>query len=268
MMINLPKNVKKQLAKIPVLVWMLRIPIKITTYFNRGKIVKVNGYKLRLDDRDSLNISFYPMYEEGISKWIMENVKKDWVCLDLGANIGYHTMLMSQRCKKVYAFEPSTSNFKVLDENIKINKFDNVLSCKYAVCNDNKDFMLYTAPGKEHGSPTITEKFVSDHSHSELIVGVKLDTFFNKDFKIDFLKMDIEGAEPDAVKGMKHIIESNPQMKMIIEFVPFNGDVEKYHEMYDYFAKNYTVWDMDNEKWMKEFNAKASTNILLVRKHD
>ena len=62
---------------------------------------------------------------------LKEEVKSDMVTLDLGANIGYLTLIMAEiigKKGKVYALEPDENNFKILTENIKLNGYKNVIS--------------------------------------------------------------------------------------------------------------------------------------------
>ena len=72
-------------------------------------------------------------YEEYESILILKQVDKKSVVVDVGANIGYYTLLLAKICKKVYAFEPDFECFEILKKNIKENKLKNVILINKAV---------------------------------------------------------------------------------------------------------------------------------------
>ena len=79
---------------------------------------------------------YYPNCEMQTKQWFAENAKPDWVFLDIGANIGYYSILFSRLAPegKIYAFEP-TNTFDMLKENLEYNKARNVIPYKMAVGN-------------------------------------------------------------------------------------------------------------------------------------
>lgn len=82
--------------------------------------------------------SYYPTAETtemGIKGWITNNVKRNWIVFDAGANIGYYTILFSRMATrgKVYAFEPVPTTFDMLVENLNHNKIKNAIPIKRAI---------------------------------------------------------------------------------------------------------------------------------------
>lgn len=182
----------------------------------------VQGHKMFLDSKDSLRLSIYGIYEEFETKLIKKQIKQGDIVLDIGANIGYYTLIFAKlvgKNGKVYAFEPDPTNFAILKKNVEINGYKNIILINKAVsdktgklklylCNDNK--------GSHSIYPCDNRKFVE-------IDSIKLDDFFsNYNGKIDFIKMDIEGAEYSAVKGMSNLLRKNEEIKIISEFAPMN----------------------------------------------
>jgi len=88
-------------------------------------------------------IFFYGFYELGIVKIIKKLIKPDFVCFDIGANIGAHTLLMAKRCNAVFAFEPNPAIFKKLLDNLTLNKFKNVIPVQSAVSDFSGQSILY-----------------------------------------------------------------------------------------------------------------------------
>src|ERR1043165_4634474 len=95
-----------------------------------------------LDANDSLNLRKNKVYEPVETALIKYLLKPTDVCLDIGAHIGYFTIIMAKLCSKVYAFEPDWANFDVLKQNIK--GMQNVTVFPLAVAEDDKDRLLYT----------------------------------------------------------------------------------------------------------------------------
>ena len=111
------------------------------------------------------------------------------IIIDCGANMGTSVLYFKWLFKeaKVYAFEPDKSIFEVLNHNVLTNKLNHVHINNKAIWIDNQD-MFFNANNAQSG------KLIQDES-SIKVECVRLKTFMN-DFKhIDFLKLDIEGAE-------------------------------------------------------------------------
>lgn len=184
----------------------------------------VQNYKIYLDKNDStispelfLNKK-WEVFETGIFK---KNIKKGSAVLDIGAHIGYYTLIASGRVGpdgKVYAFEPDIKNFNLLSKNILENGCKNVILINKAVINKTGHTKLY-----------LNEENTGDHriySSKEnrqyiSIQTVSLDDYFKgADEKIDLIKMDIQGSEFWALKGAVNLLAKNPQLKIITEFWP------------------------------------------------
>ncbi len=130
-------------------------------------------------------------------------------CLDLGANFGSHSLVMSDICKRglIYAFEPQSVVFQCLTLNIHVNKIKNIRLFNLAVDE---------VTGRELGIEQIRTSSVKvnsgysrilESSLSHKVLTISLDDMDLP--KIDFVKMDIQGSELSAVKGMKRILHSD-----------------------------------------------------------
>ena len=156
-------------------------------------------------------------------------VKNGNVVLDIGANIGYFTLLAARLVGeggKVYAFEPEPRNYEVLLTNVALNRYQNVTAAQKAVSDKNGVVRLYLS-AKDIGAHTIRQHHdkwqfeVREAGEFVEVESVTLDTFFqDKKHPIDVIKMDMEGAEMAALLGMDRIIRENENLKMLIEFYP------------------------------------------------
>jgi FkbM family methyltransferase len=187
----------------------------------KPNLVEINGHKMILDSKDSLFLSINKVYEPFETALVKNEIKKGDIVLDIGANIGYYTLIFAKIIGdegKVFAFEPDPDNFLLLKKNVELNGYKNVIFVQKAVSNQTGKVKLYISDSNK-GDHRIYDP--GDGRHSIEIDAIRLDEFF-EDFqgKIDFIKMDIQGAEGGALQGMLSLIKKNQNMKIITEFWP------------------------------------------------
>jgi len=179
------------------------------------KPVKILDFQMYLDDLDSLKLGVNGIYEPQETLLIQELVKPDWTCIDIGANIGYFTLIMAKKCKHVYAFEPELNNFNLLKQNMALNKFGDVTIYREAVGDYTGTKPLYICDNNNG----MHRLYKSKHCGTRVayVYTVQLDDY--KFPKVDFIKMDVEGAEHGALTGMVELlIKDKPTILM--EFHP------------------------------------------------
>ena len=187
---------------------------------------EVFGNKLILSKKGlALTISHYGTYEELEAKIMEEKIKVGSIVVDVGANIGLHTLNMARivgNTGRVFAFEPDPSNFEILGENVKINNYQNIILEEKAVGDKHGRVTLYQSdnPGNHRLFPQT--KQTKGEVEVEL---TSLDKYFidsNLAEKISFIKIDVEGLEFSVLNGMKNILKNNKKIKILFEFVPEN----------------------------------------------
>lgn len=240
----------------------------------RQKSVVVNGLTLYLDKKDSLNLTLNKNYEPAETAFLKATIKKGQHVVDVGANIGYYTTLLASLVGeegRVYAFEPDAENFELLKKNIAINGFKNVVVENMAVSDAVKDIFLYYSGDK--GDQRIYDS--RDGRQSRMIRATSLDEYFTNGQQIDFLKMDIQGAEGLALRGMAAIIRRSRSIVLNIEFWPFGleksgfGSLNFLDELVKaglrfYDLNNKDLSDVNLEKLPDVYKAetKAFTNLI------
>ena len=187
---------------------------------------EVFGNKLFLNKKGlALAISHYGTYEEVEAKIMEEKIKTGNIVVDIGANIGLHTLNMARivgNTGQVFAFEPDPSNFKILEKNVKINNYQNIILEQMAVGDKHERTTLYQSdhPGMHRIFPQT--KQAKGQVKVELI---SLDKYFidsNLADRINFIKIDVEGLEFSVLQGMKNILKNNKKIKILFEFMPKN----------------------------------------------
>jgi FkbM family methyltransferase len=142
--------------------------------------------------------------------------------LDIGANIGYFTVIMAklEKVKKVIAFEPDPTNYYNLLLNIGINLIPKgkVELYKHAITNNNGNTYLYKC-NQNDGMHRIYQSKWCSHEHTNVST-VRIDDLdYITCFKIDFVKLDVEGSELGALRGMEQMLKRD-HPTIMLEFHP------------------------------------------------
>lgn len=141
----------------------------------------------------------FPTYEPTSTKWVINNVKKDWVCFDCGANVGYYTIMLSKCAYEgiVHSFEP-TDTILLLEKNCADNDCKNVIFHNIGVGNKTGIFKenVYKFWGK-NPKPEIKEYAFT-----------KLDDFYkaNSIKRIDFIKIDVDSFDYEVIEGSANLL--------------------------------------------------------------
>jgi len=181
---------------------------------------RIDGHQIGINS-DYIDLLKGQGYEKGTTRVFTELVKEGMNVVDIGANVGYYTLLAARRVGpsgKVYAFEPEPQNFKLLIENIQLNGYENVVAVQKAVSNRAGTASLFLGL-RGSGSHSLLSS--RDYGKETIAIEtVTLDEFFEKEGSpaIQVIKMDIEGWEMEALDGMRKLIRLNSPLKMIVEF--------------------------------------------------
>jgi len=161
-------------------------------------------------------------YEPDLQIAIREFVKPGMTIFDIGANIGYITLLLADAAGAkghVFAFEALPENVKRLQENITINNFDNRVTIISAAVADRSVKMRFLigpsgGMGKLQGSAGRREV---DYPDCIEVPGISLDDFVSADKQPfpDVIKIDIEGGEILALKGMHRMLDQRQPLLLV-----------------------------------------------------
>ena len=148
-------------------------------------------------------------------------VKPCFNILDIGANIGFYTKVFSElvgSSGSVHAFEPDITNFKYLEGNLRTNK--NVTLINKAISDKTEPLKIYLSKMLNVDHRTYP---VDDYSHVVEIDATTIDDYLASSSikQVDFIKMDIQGFEMSALKGMVNTLKNNPSLKIITELWPY-----------------------------------------------
>ena len=196
----------------------------------KDEFTMVDGHKIFLDKNDSLLLSINKIYEENETNFIKDSINEGDIVIDIGANIGYYTLLFARlvgNTGKVYSFEPDPRNCLLLEKNIQINDYNNIVLEKKAISDKTEKSILYVT---DYNAGSTMHKGNSTTKNEIDIDAITLDDYFKANsIAPDFIKIDIEGYELNALKGMKMVLQSSNKIKIMIEYNPltkifFNSD--------------------------------------------
>ena len=199
------------------------IRIKAKTFWGEDMLVVI-------PEVVSLNIFRYGFYEEGLTRILLEHMKRDMTFFDIGAHFGYFSLLASYLVGdrgQVHAFEPTWSTFDILRINVstKTNVFINnnaVFSGEEIVSiNDYGDkYSAFNSIYTGNLSPHIIEKIQTKRYR---VQALSVDEYVSRRrLAPDFIKIDAESAEYDILQGMEMTIEEY-RPRISLEVGDMNG---------------------------------------------
>jgi FkbM family methyltransferase len=156
--------------------------------------------------------------------------KEGDIVIDIGAHIGLYTIISSKRVGtngKVVAIEAHPSNFEMLKSNIKLNQLTNVTPLNYAVYSKETKIKLYL-PDEESGY-TMHHSIMSNYVFTKYkdktedkFVEVNANTLdyllqLNKITDVNWVKIDVEGAEFEVLKGAHNVLLNSKDISLLIE---------------------------------------------------
>jgi FkbM family methyltransferase len=211
------------MLKIRIKNFLWRLTLKYLV--NPKKVVNIGGNKMYLDLKDSLLLSVRKNYEPKHLELMKKIVKEGDVVIDIGAHIGYYTLLLAKLVGpkgKVFAFEPNPENFKVLKKNIELNGYKNVVLEQKGISNKNTKTKFYFS--KVNTGDGRVYKITGEERESCEVELIRLDDYFRKKrLSPSFFKIDIQGFEPAAFEGM-NLLLNNSNLKFTTEFQPGGQD--------------------------------------------
>lgn len=196
------------------------------------KTITIDGIKFYFNRSDrfvALLFWKYGLLEKRELQLLLRFLNDDSILIDIGANMGIFTF---KACKKlvsgkIISFEPDKSHFNCLKETVNNNNINNVQLQNQAVT-DRSGTMWFNNRSMNGG-----DFRVNSAQKGVEVETVSLDEFLGPGFKADIIKMDIQGAELLALKGMENLLMSNTDILIFCEFWPkgmrlLNIDTEEF----------------------------------------
>jgi len=241
-------------------------------------------YKKRLHDRFYMllnptehiqqQIFWYGYYEKELGYLLKKIVKPEDVFLDLGANIGYFSLLVANNSPsvKVISFEPVAGLFQNMNDNISLNNIKNISTVNAAVGEISEENELFVSAPDNLGMSSFHQP-ENYSGKKEKVKVVAIDDWVKTSglSKIDVIKLDIEGSELAALKGMKEVLQKQKPV-LIVEVNPetlsmFNL---KPSDIYDHLKQlhfeGFLILENAKLEHLNHVEINQTTNALFIHK--
>lgn len=228
--------------------------------------IQLFDHDFLVDPDDALGLTqneFYEPYESTlIHDAILSIPHSRKQAIDIGAHIGYYSVLLASYSAHVDAFEPNPLNYAFLQINAQPYK-ELIQPLPFLVTSqeierkhDSDESPIYlTLSPVNSGDDTQFPFDTYDRPKVRVQDAVSLDTFFLEDETFDFIKLDIQGGELNALRGMNRIIRNSPNLKMAIEFFPdalrASGECPE-ELLYMLFGLGFKVFEIKEQDWRLE----------------
>jgi FkbM family methyltransferase len=141
-------------------------------------------------------------YELEVLKAVDERVKPGAICYDLGASIGYISLLMARKAQHVYAFEPAPHAIAILNEQAAANNLHNLTLVPTPISDSVRE-VSFSVGDAAYGSG------INEHETRFPVLKLKtttLDIFAGENAAPDFIKIDVEGEEGRVLEGARGLL--------------------------------------------------------------
>ena len=169
-------------------------------------------------------------YEVELTGYFLRHLRSDSHCLDIGANFGFFACLMARHCPdgRVIGVEAERRIADLARDNLFINNLYGRADILCAAASDSVEPVTLYRRTSRSGNTSIVDVGAA---HTTLlgepavepfeVTGVRIDDLAERlGGRIDFIKIDVEGAEPLVLAGAKETIRRNPRLTIVMEWSP------------------------------------------------
>jgi FkbM family methyltransferase len=180
--------------------------------------VPINGYQVLVRPKDHMGSALRYIGERSDCEeldTIRRFIKTSDVCFDVGANIGYYSLVLARVAKEVHAFEPVPLTYELLRFNIFINGIANVIANQCALGNVSGETSFNIA--SDPANCGFYDTGIARRVESARVRVTRLDDYCasRQIPRVDFLKIDVEGAESLVLDGARQTLKSRPRFMMM-----------------------------------------------------
>lgn len=225
------------------------------------------GAELLCDPNDLIQRSIlnFGVWEPNISYWIGRILRPGDVCIDVGANIGYDTLLASSAvgaAGKVVSIEAAPRIFSLLEHNVRVNRASNVRLVNAAVSDRRQTLTLYSGGVRNLGATTTLasrgfpiETTVEAWALAQLLSPEEIAS-------AKLIKIDIEGGELPVLKGLLAEVSRFPREIVVIVEASRQDNPAEWESVFAQFvAAGFTAYEIENQyslEWYLNWRAPSA----------
>jgi FkbM family methyltransferase len=185
-------------------------------------------FKLNLSCLMQREMYYSGAYQPAVTRILARYFSPDRLFLDLGANIGLHTVPVADRYRRyaserppmVLAFEPDTRLFQTLFSNVELNHLEPYVSLHNVAVSDRSGRSTFYLAGKDNsgvGSLADQTRTYGQSDQTIEVICVTLDEYFaERNYpRVGLIKADVEGAELLALRGAQRILREHQPVLLL-----------------------------------------------------
>jgi FkbM family methyltransferase len=209
------KPLKRHIKDALLQIWLSRNNIKLLNFPIPCKLPYGNyilAYGDLMGSRFFLQSYMRRPYEEGLSEFICQYLKRGMTFFDIGANQGFYSLIAAGRVAdtgRVFAFEPIPSVMQKFKRNIEFNKIKNINPEQMAVSRTEGEVAMYVCVDGWESLSSLREPSEDVLSRKEIIqvstISLNKYVEMRQIRKIDLMKIDVEGGELDVLQGGRQL---------------------------------------------------------------
>lgn len=230
-------------------------------------------YKMFVDPKDKGIVPHLMMdgfWETWVTQFMAQIIESGDVCIDVGANFGYYSILMSALSGsegRVIAVEPNSDIANMLRHTSRLNyPYFEVAEVALSETVGNAELIV---PLGYMGGASIVQQTVMEKFKTEIqkVQTLSLDALAEQSgiTRVDVIKIDVEGVEPLVFKGMKQVLKNSPGIKIIMEYSPHL--YEDAAGFTHYLFKEFNVYRLKDVEKITRLQRRDIPSLVALRDH-
>ena len=257
------------------------------TYMGSGRVLTRANFLELMYFLDASDLLFAPRFimngilEEDVSNFFLRKIRPDSRCVDVGANFGYYSCMMAKLAfeGKTIGIEADPKTFALLNDNVVINWLAHIATAvNVAVSDQDGELTLYRRDTRSGNTgiiqfeTTTPDRWAGQPPVQFTVPARTLDSLVSE--PVDFLKVDVEGAEPLVFRGAQALLERSPSIQIVMEWSPdqikdAGFEAASFAEALEGYGLSAEVMNYDGTQtpvsWA-EIRAHSLCNLLLQRR--
>ncbi|PWS34044.1 hypothetical protein DFH01_27330 [Falsiroseomonas bella] len=191
----------------------------------RALAVTGGGHKIFLDTRDvglTPHIALDGIWEVHIEKLVRRLLRPAATVVEVGANMGYHTLSMAEAVGptgRVHAFEANPRMVALLRDSIAVNGYDDRVTLHLLAAMDAPGSLSFATHPSHAGSGYVVRGVpAADFTEHVTVEGARIDDRLPDLPEVDLFRLDCEGSEPPALRGAEGLLRRSRDAVIVTEW--------------------------------------------------
>ena len=199
-----------------------------STYLGNNRLLTRlrTGQRMFVDGRDGgcgLSLIKDGWTEPNVMKVLQRTFRKNAVFLDIGSNFGFYSIMAGSQIGpngKIYAFEANPYLIKFIKDSASINGLRTIVEVVNKAVSDREGVAPFGFSYSEIGGGSLTKGARGNADNLTDVPLVRVDDVVPTNLVVDCAKLDVEGSELAALRGMRGVIERSQNIQIVLEFFP------------------------------------------------